>query len=73
MRVLIKTDSQAQSRCYKCNKKIKFGEHYTIVTTYPKSRTDLKMDYKLRECHYPDCKTPLCGFGKDGMGKSYII
>lgn len=73
MRVIIQGDSQARDRCYECNKKVKFGQHYIIKATFPKGRQDLKMDYKLRLFHYLNCDNPREGFGDDGMGKSYLV
>ena len=69
MRVFIKTGFDRE-RCFKCNRSISAGQQYTIRRTLPIARQDLKMDYKLRGQHYPNCETP--GMWEEGLIKERV-
>ena len=59
-----------RERCLKCNKAIKPGQQYTLVMTYPSHLQDLKMSYKYRAKHYPNCEN--IGMWEKGLVKDRI-
>lgn len=59
-----------RTRCLVCNRIIKPGEQYTIEMTFPKDRQDLKMSYKYRDRHYPNCEKP--GMWEEGLIKDRV-
>jgi len=66
-RVFVK-QTMDRERCSKCQRSLRFGQHYTATTTTIAGARRL---YRMSGAHYPNCELPTEGFGDDGMGRTY--